>query len=961
MWPHLLRIRNDTIAPVMRRRGPRGIRWLRSSMLVGGTLNVAAACRTGPPAPDGAVPFEKFRLSNGLQVIVSPDHSAPLVAVEVWYDAGSKRDTPGRTGLSHLVEHLMFQGSRNVPAGRHAEFIASLGGAAYGVTIESHSRFYQVVPAHRYNLALWLEADRMHSLAVGPADLRREQAAVEAEERLTVDNQPYRRALWRSRAQPYVSATCFGQTHAPLGSMQDVRRASLEDVHAFHRTYFGPSNATLVVVGDVAPAEVRELTRRYFGSIPGQDQPPAAACSVDFAAGFRLDTVYDPGISAPAVNWSYRVPAATDARAAAVSLLSDLLTDRDGLAETLTGPGKPAEQVSGWHDRRDGPGLLWFSAIAAPGVTGDSLLRSIEAAVHATAGRVLDAEHMTRAKARFRTLQRLYRRAVQDKANLLGEAAMLGTLARVDGEITAYEAVTTEELRAVVGDFVHRENLSMLLVLKGESRVVANPGTATRAPAYDEPVDSSSSVYGTNTVPSSPPPPLRPTGIGVAPVEFVLDNGLRVVVIEDAEQPLAVIRSYTPVSGTTSLDSTWAAGVMGRLLDDGTATRTRQDVRSWAEHAGAFVSATGADGVVSARITFGTELFSEGLDLVADMLRYPAFDSSAVAQEVARARTRVGQVPDRAEDLADLIARERQPGDQRTSAAPEPDRDAIVRLHQQLIRPDRTVLLLAGGVPARRVAGLVEAAFGTWPAPRSTSPGPEPRASAADDEGPDSLILVHRPGSAESLIRIEVRLAGTSARSPALDVMQQVLGGGQTGRLFRELRERRRWVYDASTSFDRLEGRLSINIPVRTELTDSALVAALDVIASLRSGAIADAELETAKGFLVGSFGTAHELPEDRGEAFVRHLLRGTEEDFLRYVERIGEVDPRRVREVAGTVLARDRLAVIVVGDARRLYDDLGRLGPVRVVGADGTALRPDWMGRGQDSLLRFHFAKRVR
>src|SRR5204863_93607 len=202
------------------------------------------------------VSYVSFILPNGLRVLYSEDHSTPVVTVDLWYYTGARNERPGRSGFAHLFEHMMFQGSAHVKKSEHFQLVERAGRTLNGSTHDDYTNYYETIPSNRLNLALWLEADRMRSLAVTQENLENQRATVEEEKRLRVDNQPYAPTFRSVIVWPFDSATCFAYAHPTIGSMGDLDAAKLDDVQAYFSAYYAPNNATLVVVGDFRPDEL---------------------------------------------------------------------------------------------------------------------------------------------------------------------------------------------------------------------------------------------------------------------------------------------------------------------------------------------------------------------------------------------------------------------------------------------------------------------------------------------------------------------------------------------------------------------------------------------------------------------------------------------------------------------------------------------------------------------------------
>ena len=227
-----------------------------------------------PTTPVPTVTFTDERLANGLRLIVAEDHLAPVVAINVWYDVGSKHEQPGKTGFAHLFEHVMFQGSRHVAKAEHIALIQAAGGTMNGTTWLDRTNYFETLPSHQLDLGLWLEADRMATLldALSQENLDNQREVVKNEKRWSYDNRPY--GSWQEKLQAHLFPPEHPYHHSTIGSMDDLDAASLEDVKAFFRTYYAPNNAVLSVVGDVDTAAVRASAERYFGAIPANPSIP---------------------------------------------------------------------------------------------------------------------------------------------------------------------------------------------------------------------------------------------------------------------------------------------------------------------------------------------------------------------------------------------------------------------------------------------------------------------------------------------------------------------------------------------------------------------------------------------------------------------------------------------------------------------------------------------------------------
>jgi predicted Zn-dependent peptidase len=312
------------------------------------------------------VQFSQFTLDNGLRVILSEDHSAPVVAVNVTYDVGSRNERPGRTGFAHLFEHMMFKGSENVGAGEHFYQVFTNGGNMNGTTNADRTNYFETLPANQLELALFLEADRMRSLAITQENLDNQRKAVQEERRQNMDNRPYGRA---SEAFQELLYDNFAYKHSTIGSMEDLNAATVEDVAQFFKTYYAPNNAVLSLVGDFQPREARRLLEKYFGSIARQPAPPPVDMTEPTQQQERRSSMSDPLARLTQVRIAYKIGSGNSPDTYALQVLAGVLDEGQSsrLYRSLVQRKQLVTGISAGVDERRGPGALYISAFVLPG------------------------------------------------------------------------------------------------------------------------------------------------------------------------------------------------------------------------------------------------------------------------------------------------------------------------------------------------------------------------------------------------------------------------------------------------------------------------------------------------------------------------------------------------------------------------------------------------------------------
>jgi predicted Zn-dependent peptidase len=418
--------------------------------------------------PVPTVRFSDERLPNGLRLIVAEDHLAPVAAVNLWYDVGSKHEEPGKTGFAHLFEHVMFEGSAHVGKAEHMRLIQAAGGVMNGSTWLDRTNYFETMPSHEVELALWLEADRMGTLleALSQENLDNQREVVKNEKRQSYDNRPY--GSWNEKLLGALYPEPHPYHHPTIGSMADLDAASIEDVSAFFRLHYAPNNVVVSVVGDVEQARIREWAHQYFGGIPANPNLPVKLPDMALPAtlGGEIREVIPDRVPLPRIYWGLRSPAYGDPRLDALDLAGQILAGGKGsrLHRRLVREDRLAQDA------------VFFSM----GFTGGASV----SAGWATARPGVDLEVLERVY--WEELERMTSERVTadelDRAKALTEADELGALMRVDERadrlsmyatlfddpdlinrmLPRYLAVTAEDIRRVCADVIRPDNRAIL-------------------------------------------------------------------------------------------------------------------------------------------------------------------------------------------------------------------------------------------------------------------------------------------------------------------------------------------------------------------------------------------------------------------------------------------------------------------------------------------------------------------
>jgi len=420
------------------------------------------------------VPIERHTLDNGLKVILSRDPRAPLVAVNLWYDVGSKHEKQGKTGFAHLFEHMMFQGSANVEKGQHFSLVQAAGGTLNASTWLDRTNYYETLPGHELELALWLEADRMASLlpAMTQEKLDNQRDVVKNERRWSVDNQPY--GDWDERMQALVYPQGHPYHHPTIGSMEDLTAASLEDVGEFFATWYAPNNAVLTVAGDFETDTALRMIERHFGPIPRNETlPPGPDMTVDQVIGAEVRETIPDRVPLPRLYLAHRVPPfgtdAFDAADVAADVLGSGRASR--LYASLVRTQRLAQDVTVFvFPIVGGAAMFALWVTARPGVAPETL----EAALHAELDR-LTADGPTDDD--LERVRNLHASRISGSLERIGERAdrlsmytcLFDDPERINQEIDRYASVDGGRVRQAMSSWIRPENRVTLTYIPAET------------------------------------------------------------------------------------------------------------------------------------------------------------------------------------------------------------------------------------------------------------------------------------------------------------------------------------------------------------------------------------------------------------------------------------------------------------------------------------------------------------
>jgi zinc protease len=429
------------------------------AVAVGAVPLVHAAVR--PPKLD----YTTTTLPNGLNAVFLEDHSTPIVHLQIWYHVGSKNEKPGRTGFAHLFEHMMFKGSKNVEPEGHPSYISSVGGQSNAYTTEDATVFWETVPSQYLPLVLWLEADRMASLRIEEKTFKTEREVVKEERRMRVENQPY------GRLQEIIADKAFTvhpYKHPVIGSMQDLEAASIDDVRDFFQTYYVPNNATAVIVGDFDTKEALQLVSQYLGRVPKSDKPVPRDIPKEPPQTRERRLTLEENWPLPAVVVAHHITYDGNPDSYPLHVASKILSDGQSsrIYRKLVYEKGIALAAFGGGNIIEDPNLFFAVAIVQPGHTPEEAINALIAELDRLRNEPVSAAELQQAKNQFARDYILQRDTDQNKAEVLGHAAVIhNDLKTADGEFDIFQNLTQADVQRAAKTYFTPENRLVLTIL----------------------------------------------------------------------------------------------------------------------------------------------------------------------------------------------------------------------------------------------------------------------------------------------------------------------------------------------------------------------------------------------------------------------------------------------------------------------------------------------------------------
>jgi zinc protease len=922
-------------------------------------ISSANAQTAAPATAHPEIKFEKHRLKNGLDVIISEDHRLPLVAVNLWYHVGPANERPGRTGFAHLFEHMMFEGSQHVGSKAHFRDLEAAGASDInGTTDFDRTNYFETLPSNQLELALWLESDRMGFLlnTLDREKLANQRDVVRNERRQSGEGEPY------GLVEEDLYHQLFPKTHpyypVVIGSHRDIEAARLNDVREFFSQYYTPNNCSLAIVGDIDPASALALVEEYFGTLPQGPPVPKITATTPPITSERHSTVTDR-VELPRVYMGWLTPPIFTAGDAESGLLAEILGGGKSsrLYKELVYKKQIAQDVQVTNQSLLLGSVFELQATAKPGVKPEQIEQAID-------------EELARLRADGPTQAEL------DRARNITESTLIRGLERLGGfggkadrfnmynhylndpgflpkDLDRYDKVTIASLKLVAQEQLKSSARAVVYGVPGK-KVVDDPVRSKEDEEKEKRETAAITPTGTDEPWRTTQPQPGPASKLQLPVpsSFKLDNGLTVLVVEQHELPV-VAANLVVLSGSDAnpLDKSGLASFTAAMLQEGTTRRSALQIADDAGQIGATIDTKSNSDFSSVTIRTLKSNIDPSLDLVADLALHPKFEEKEIDRVRKQRLTDILQRYDDPFHTALTVFNRAVYGTQHpygfgelgtTASNKIISRSEMEAFWKAGYVPGNAALVFTGDVSLADARALAQKYFGGWTGSAARHEIPK-----VEDTAARSIFLVDKPGSPQSALLVGgVGVARSTPDYAAIEVKNSAFGGLFSSRLNMNLREEHGYTYGAFSRFfyRRGVGPYIAGGAIRTDATAPALQETLKELGRIRTVPLSADELKLAKGAvslsLAGLFETSPEMANTAGELYVYDLPL----DFYgRLPAQIDAVDAAQVSQVANKYVHPDSARIVIVGDRTKVEPEIRKLnlGTIEFRNEEGDPAKP--------------------
>jgi zinc protease len=885
------------------------------------------------------IPYETFTLDNGLRVVVHTDRKAPVVALQAWYNVGSKDEPAGKTGYAHLFEHIgLFNPTENLPGGL-MQPLRAIGATDWnGTTWFDRTNFFQTVPTSALEQAMYMESDRMGHLlgALNQERLDNQRGVVQNEKRQG-DNQPYGLVQYARLEALFPEGHPY--RHSTIGSMADLDAASLEDLRNWHRENYGPNNAVLSIAGDIDVATARRLVQKYFGHIPrGARNEPAMADVPTLPR--RVDIAMQDRVSNTRLYRNWAVPGMLDDAAAdldvAATVLGGLASSR--LDNELVRGDETAVAVTAGYQPFHRLGMVTVSVDVKPGQDADAVSARLDKLIADFIQNGPTEDEVARvATTRIAGMVG----ALEPVGGFGGKSVVLaeGALYASDPghyrkELAGYGKATPASVRAAMQRWLTRPTVAIRV----------DPG---ERPAYAEAASTRPAPTPATPLQVTPREPMPPVG-AMKPLDFpeveraALRNGIEVAYARSTAVPMTQVAvEFDAGVAADPADALGTQRLMLALLDQGTQTRDAVQIAETGERLGASIGTNATLDRTAVTLGVVSPNLDGGLELLADVIRNPAFKPTDLermrAQQlamIAQEKTSPNGMGGRA--VPGILYGEAHPygrpasglGD--TAAVSALDRDALQAFHQRWLRPDNARIFVVSDKPLGEVTAMLDARFGEWAAP-SVAKGSKAFAAPLPKATP-RIVLIDRPQSPQSLIMGGLVLPVTGKDDlVAFNAANEVIGNGFLSRINQDIRETRGWSYGLNGRITLAEQRSPylVTAPVQSNRTGESIAVLIQQYKDFLSAkGVTEAERERTISGNVRQLPGGFETSAAVLNALRTNALYGRPDNYWETLgPRYEALSAADMDAAARRVIKDSEFVWVVVGDAKVVKPQLESLG----------------------------------
>jgi zinc protease len=916
--------------------------------LIAGSLSPALAQSTPKSKETGSaaaaqsypkISFEKYKLKNGLEVILVEDHRLPLVAVNLWYHVGPANEKAGRTGFAHLFEHMMFQGSKNVGDDAHFKLLEGAGANDInGTTSFDRTNYFETLPSNQLELALWLESDRMGFLleTLDNRKLANQRDVVRNERRQSRENVPY------GLVNEGLYHQIFPKTHPyyPLviGSHADLEAARLKDVREFFKQYYTPNNASLAIVGDIDKAKAKALIEKYFGPIPQGPAVPKVDVVTPPITSERRAVVTDQ-VELPRVYMAWLTDPIYKPGNADADLLARIIGGGkySRLYRRLVYEKQIAQDVAAFNQSLSLGSIFIIQATAKPGVKPEDLEKAIDEELELMRREGPTADELALAR---NLIQTQIVRGLETLGGFGGVADRLNQYNHFLGDpdylakdLERYEKATTDSVRKIAQEKLSKNARAIVYGVPGKKVIDDVPKTT-------EEEKDTTEVTG-NSIPGQEWRAQQP-GAGAAsrltlptPKKFTLSNGLTVMLVEQHNLPM-VSANLVVLSGSemNPAGKPGLASFTADMLDEGTNKRSALQIADDAARIGASLFTGSSSDSSTIGVSALKKNADSALELMSDIALQPAFPQKDIDRVRNTRLTQIQQQRDNPNALANRVFNNVVYGSNHpygfielgtAESTKAITRDEMMNFWKAGYVPANSALIVAGDITEKELRALAEKHFGGW----AGKPSPFKRTEVGEG-GARRIVVVDKPGAPQTALRIgHAGIARSNPDYVPLEVMNLGLGGLFSSRINMNLREKNGYTYGAFSVFDSRRGRgpFFAGSGVRTNVTAPAVKEVFNEIERMRTTRMTDDELKTAKDAyarsLAGLFETSGQTVGSISSLFIYELPV----DFYNTLPaRIDAVTAADVQRVAEKYLKPDSTVVVAVGDRTTIEPELKKL-----------------------------------